>query len=211
MEKDSMKILSRNVIIAILAVAALTASVYAQNDGIVLLVQQSPVQGGTVTPEMGVHKFGLGEEIVLTAIPEPGYQFVYWIGDVGDPTSNRTTTYLDSPKIIIAVFERSEFEFLVTDELAQSRSGGGLIQSPADYSNQGYSGGSGAGDRRRIGPPDVPPPPDEPTNDFPVPPNGEVNDFPVPEPIPEPTTISMLILGCLGLVRNRRRLTNKGL
>ena len=209
MKKNNMKI-SNWVLIAAALIAAgavMPRSAYAQNDdGIAILIQQSPVQGGTVSPEAGVHKFAIGEEVVLTAVPHPGYQFVYWIGDVGDLTANRTTVYLNSPKIIIAVFERSEFEFLVTDELTQSRPGGGLVRSPGDYGNQGFSGGGGG----------IPHDGHEqssfkPQDDFPTPPNNEANDFPAPEPIPEPATILLLSLGCLGLVRKRRELTNDSL
>ncbi len=186
--------------------------VYALDDGMALLVQQSPVQGGIVTPELGVHKFESGSEIALVAAPKPGYQFVHWIGDVADSTSSRTSVYLDSPKIIIAVFERSEFEFLVTDELADIRPGGGMHASPSDYSNQGYTGGGGAGGGGRQWSNPEPQPEPEPQDDFPAPPpDNDTNDFPVPEPIPEPATILLLSLGCLGMVRKRRGLANNSL
>jgi hypothetical protein len=184
-------------------------SAYALDNGMALMVEQTPVQGGAITPEAGVHKFESGSEIALVAVPKPGYQFVYWIGDVADSTSSRTSVYLDSPKIIIAVFERSEFEFLVTDELADIRPGGGMYRSPSDYSNQGYSGGGGAsnGGGWQWSNPEPQP---EPQDDFPAPPpDNDTNDFPVPESIPEPATILLLSLGCLGMVRKRRGLTNK--
>jgi hypothetical protein len=202
-EKDILKIYRWHIIVAFIAVVMiLPGPVYCQDDGVVLLIQQSPVQGGTVTPEMGVHRFEPGEEVVLTAVPKPGYQFIYWIGDVSEPTANRTSVYLNVPKIIIAVFERSEFEFLVTEELQEGAPGGGLIRSSADYANSGSASGGG---KRPHKPPGPPGPPEQPT-DFPVPPEGEENDFPVPPPIPEPATILLLFFGSLGLVRKRRKL-----
>ncbi len=209
MIKDNLKISGLSAVISAFLVIGVVCPglAFCQDNGIVLLIQQSPAQGGSVTPEEGVHKFGTGEEVVLTAVPKPGYQFVYWIGDVSDSTANRTSVYLNAPKIVIAVFERSEFDFLVADELPQSRPGGGLTPSAPDYANTAYSGG-GAKRPSKPGVPSIPPEtPEEPADDFPAQPEGEVNDdFPVPEPIPEPATISLMILGCLGLVRKRRAL-----
>ncbi len=79
---------------------------YEQEQGYCLLVQASPVDTGFVTPEPGVHRIGLNETVVLKAVPKPGYRFLYWLGDVDNPTANETIINLDSPKIVIAVFER---------------------------------------------------------------------------------------------------------
>jgi hypothetical protein len=176
-------------------------------DGAMLLLQQTPPQAGMITPAVGVHNFGLNTDVTLTAIPKPGYQFVYWMGDVSDPTANRTIVYLDTPKIVIAVFERSEYEFLAVQERAQSAPGRTALRaSAADYARQGGGqGGNGGGGGRRPGPLEPP----EPPEDFPVPREGE--DFPVPEegedfpaPIPEPATLSFLALGSLALLRKRK-------
>jgi len=114
-----------------------------------LLLQQSPVKGGSITPESGVHYFNLNTNITITALPEPGYRFIYWLGDVSNPTSNITVVNLDSPKIVIAVFEREEYEFLA-DAVAGTTSAptGGLTTSSRDYSRAGFSGGGGGGGRR---------------------------------------------------------------
>ncbi len=139
----------------------------------------------------------------MTAVPKPGYHFVYWLGDVSDPTANSTIVYLDAPKIVIAVFERVEYDFLAVEERAQSRPVGGLVGSAGDYARGG--GGGGIGRRPSWpSPPSPPPPPPEEEEDFPVPPEG--NDFPVPEPIPEPATVLLLGWGSLALLRNRSRM-----
>lgn len=166
--------------------ACLAAPAYCQTT---LMVQQSPPDGGTVTPAVGVYDFAPNSEVTLTAVPKPGYQFVYWLGDVSDATSARAVTYLNTPKIIIAVFVRSEYEFLLGSDAIRSMPIGGMYASARDYGNQGGGGAS-------IGrPPSFSPPrPPENNQNVPVP---EPHNIPIPEPVPEPATGVLLILGGL--------------
>lgn len=182
----------QGVILAIVVIAAgLPEPAYCATDDPVLLLQQSPAEGGTVTPQAGVHHFDLNTDVTLTAVPKPGYQFVYWLGDVSDPTANRTVVYLDAPKIVIAVFDRVEYEFLAMDERAQSAPIGGLLAHAGDYGRQGYTGGGRKRPSKFRWPgPSEPPPPDE------------ANDFPVPAP--EPATAVLLILGSLFALTGRK-------
>jgi len=199
---------------AVLTVAAIfcvfVGTGYCQTDGTALLLQQSPPEGGKTSPVVGVHHFELGAEVTLTAVPSPGFQFVYWLGDVIDSTENSTTIYLDAPKIVIAVFERSEYEVLIVEERATSAPGGGLIASPREAMQQGFGGPGGQRPHKlRLAKKQEEPEPEPPKPDFPVPEQGEEvpvpeeGDFPVPE-IPEPTTISLLAFGSLALLRKRR-------
>jgi len=151
---------------------------------VAVMVQQSPADGGTVTPSVGVHNLNTGSDLTISAIPKAGYQFVYWLGDVTDPTSGTTTMRANSPRIIVAVFERVENEFTMpVASLLVSGGGSGLYASPADIIRQSNSAG---GAKRPHKPyyPDNPEEPDEP------------DDFPVPE-VPEPTTITLLALGTM--------------
>ncbi len=208
MKRNNSIFIGWQVVILALAVVlcGLLEPAYCETDGTALLLQQTPPQGGKITPGVGVHHFEPYAEVTLTAVPKPGYQFVYWMGDVSDPTANSTIVYLDAPKIVIAVFERVEYDFLVAEGMAQGRPVGGLSGGGADYSRGGGGGGTG---RRRPGPPSN----GENGNgengngengngDFPVPPEG--NDFPVPEPIPEPATGILLVLGSLFALARRR-------
>ena len=166
---------------AILIIAGvLFTPAYCQAPGVALLIQQSPTQGGTITPNPGVHNFALNSEVTLTAIPKPGYYFVCWLGDVADPTSSITIAILNKPKIIIAVFEQNEYD---TSSVEANTSGGmrgggsvaiihrspPLYNPPEEYNPQ---------------PPPTPPVPPEP-------------------PIPEPTTGLLLALGILAFLRRR--------
>ena len=166
---------------------------YCETDQPVLLLQQIPANGGTITPDTGVHHLELNTSVTLMATPKPGYQFVYWLGDVSDPTLNRTTAYLNAPKIIVAIFERAEYELEGMVEAGQGIPGGfrgGMRASARDYSRQGYSGGGA----RRPSIRRVSPPPPEP----PLPPPE------VPVPVPEPATVVLLAVGSFLAIAGRR-------
>ena len=132
-----------------LVIAALAVeSGYCQSNYAVL-VQESPVGAGTITKGMGVHNFGANKTVNLNAVPSPGWQFVYWLGSVSDPTRNNTTLAVDGPKIVIAVFERVAYDFTPSPGAV---SVGPEISTPQFYSpRNGYTGGGGGGD--------IPPPP----------------------------------------------------
>ncbi len=152
-----------------------------------------------------MHRFEKDAEVTLRAIPNPGYQFVYWLGDVSDAASSTTVVYLDTPKIVIAVFESVRYEFVDLVERAQISVGrGGLIPSPPDYSRRGGGGGGRKRPPKFEWPPWPEPPefpvPQEGEPEFPVPGDGDDVDFPVP--IPEPATV--MLLGFGGLIVCRR-------
>lgn len=192
---------TQGVVLALVIIAAvLTGPAYCQTDEVSILIQSSPANGGTISPGIGVHTFISDTEFTLTAVPKPGYQFIYWLGDVADPTVSRTVVYLDMPKIIIAVFERSEHEVILAAQVGiKSAPRGGMLRSGGDYRRQGYSGG-GAKRPHKFRWPEWPD--EEPEEgDLPVPGEGDA-DFPVPE-TPEPATAVLLALGTLLAARKR--------
>jgi hypothetical protein len=168
---------------------------YCQKNRPVLLLQKIPADAGTITPGEGVHYLPQNTSVTLTAVPQTGYQFIYWLGDVSDPQLNRTTAYLDAPKIIIAIFERAEFELEDMSEATQGIPGGlgdVLRASAADYSRQGFRGGGGGRRQSASGPPAQPPEPE------PLPPPE------IPVPTPEPTTLVLLAVGSYLAFAGRR-------
>jgi len=196
LQNNSIFMCSRKLIlVAVVAafICCLPGPAYCQTSGPALLLQQVPENAGTITPGTGVHYLQQNTSVTLTAVPRPGFQFVYWLGDVREPTLNRTTTYLDAPKIVVAVFERDEYELEDAAVIVQSIPGGlrgGLRARAADYSRQGYSGGGGRRPsvrRPSAKPPEPPLPPPE-----------------VPVPIPEPATILLLALGSYLAFAGRR-------
>jgi hypothetical protein len=197
MERDSSMLVGwRGVVLAILVIAVVSFEpAYCEPSEIALMLQQTPAGGGEITPARGVHRFDLNIDVTLTAVPKPGYRFVYWLGDVSDPTVSTTTVYVDAPKIIIAVFERAEYEFPEEIERATGSYGEGSIAGPAaDYSR---GGGGGAIKWRSSGRHGRKPPeePEEELPDFLVP--NQNADFFVPPAIPEPATVVLLGLGSL--------------
>jgi hypothetical protein len=189
-------------VLTILLSLAITSNCYAADYA--LLLQQSPVEGGSVEPGTGVHRVGDNSQVTLRAVPQPGYQFVTWLGDVDEPTAPVTNAFMDSPKIIIAVFERIQYESIANADLLFSGPGGGsgLRRSAADISS-----GSGSGAIRRTRPKSgyLQLPDEEEPDDFPV--ADTEDDFPVPgddTQTPEPSTI-LLMTGAAMLTRFRRK------
>lgn len=181
------------VLVVALILTGLLEPAHGQTGRIALILDQTPSQGGTITPGPGIYHFSLNAEVALTAIPRPGYQFICWLGDVSDPTAEHTVAYLDRPKIIVAVFEQTEYDIPLTKGRT---SGGGLISRAADPGWPGSSGIAG-------GKP-------EPT----IPKHAKADEF-VPEPkspassapVPEPASGILLALG--GLFALARRSTKR--
>jgi len=200
--------------VVLAAVVAITQSAYCQEGGdYCLMIQQSPVDAGFGSPGVGIHRMPIGEHVTLTAIPKPGYRFVYWMGNVSDPSASKAIVVMDAPKIVIAVFERAEHELLIGGGdgggggfVGGQGGGSGLVGVGADYSRGGSvsTGGSRGPSKRRFILPDyviV----DESDN-FPVP--GEGDSIPVPgedNPVPEPATVVILGAGGLMLLGRKRR------
>ena len=164
-----------------------------------LLLQQMPSQGGIVSPEIGVHHYSSDEsQVTLIAVPQPGYQFVYWLGDVLDPTANKTTALLNESKVIVAVFQRVEEGQLIVGQNVPTGGGGGGGSfssgspiSPAVNRTRGGGGYSSGGGGAST--------PTPPTTE------GDDNDPPDDPPgTPEPATGLMLTLGAAALLRKRK-------
>ena len=167
-------------------VCCLFAPAYCQTSEVSLLLQQTPAKGGAITPTAGVHHFELNSEVTLTAVPKPGYQFIYWLGDVSDPGAASTVVYLDKPKIIIAVFGQTENGTLIAEEGISFGGGGGaggsgLVNTVANF---GYMGGMSSGTGGRAKSPKV----------------VYVKSI---EVIPEPATGVLLLLGSLFALARR--------
>ena len=171
---------------------------FSQPDNCVLLLQQAPLNGGTITPGTGVHRLQTDETVVLKAVPNPGYQFVYWLGDVVDATSSKTETSIDSPKIIVAVFERVAFDFRAAAKATHINLG--PPRMIPNFNQAGGGGGGGSGGRPRDGGLEELPLVIE---EEAIP--DENDPFPVPDEIPEPATVMFLGLGSTLLLKNKKK------
>lgn len=168
-------------------VAVVSSVAMCQGNGYALMVEKSPAAGGVVTPGIGVRQTSPNETILLNASPTNGYRFLYWLGDVENPTKTHTSVQVDSPKLVVAVFERVDYE-------SSSSSSGSPSQAIASISGGGGRGGGGGGGGGYSSyPPGVP---SEETPSTPL-------YVPVPE-VPEPGTI-LLLGGGLAMLRSWRK------
>jgi hypothetical protein len=190
----------------LLMAAVLTAPAHAEGDGYALLIQSSPPEGGQVSPGIGVHRMSIGQTIALSATPQEGYRFLYWLGDVSTTTDADTSVSVDSPKLVVAVFARKEFD----EELpgvgiidGQFGGGGGRFINPI-RSPGGVNPAPREFDGFDFRPPNLP---DEPDNDDDIPVPGDNDDIPVPgdNEIPEPATILLLGCGSTILLKRKRK------
>ena len=171
----------------IIVLCCICTSAYSQEQNYTLLVQQTPDEAGEVTPDSGIHKFAEDSEVTLTATPKPGFEFLYWLGDVSNQDSSSTVVRLDKPKIVIAVFKPVQDE-LKTGTSPVSGSGGGgaaLYHNPVTISSPGAISGTGAksSDSQKV-----------------YVPSGDT-----PPVIPEPATGLLLTLGSVLTFTKRKR------
>jgi uncharacterized repeat protein (TIGR02543 family) len=88
-----------------------TAHFAAQNYDLTIAV--TPGGSGTTTPTAGVHLYGAGSVVDITAEAATGYRFVNWTGDVTNPNSTNTTVTMDANKTVTANFV--EFTGIIID------------------------------------------------------------------------------------------------
>lgn len=162
-----------------------------QDDQFALLMQKSPRYGGIVTPVSGVQMAGPYQLVEISATPRQGFEFLYWLGDVTEPTNSSTTVLLDSPKLVIAIFERSELVPLESAGVAGVSGGGAfsagnLTPNPVSYP-KAFSSAS----------PSSPPSKSPPTTYIFTPDDD-------PPAVPEPATIALLAAGSLILLKRKR-------
>ncbi|MBN1973196.1 MAG: PEP-CTERM sorting domain-containing protein [Sedimentisphaerales bacterium] len=171
------------IFIFLIVVGCTFTSAYCQSQKMTLLVQQTPNEGGEVTPLAGTYKYDQDSEITLTATPNAGYEFLYWLGDVSEKESISTVVHLDKPKIVIAVFEKTPSN-LDTSSHVGGGGGGGLISNHVNIGNSvSISGGGGKSQKPIV-----------------YAPSGDKTPV-----IPEPATGLLLAIGSLFTFTKRRR------
>ncbi len=173
-----------------------SAQASGQEEGTSLMLDVTPPQGGSLNLVPGVHSYDRDAAVNLVATPKPGYQFVCWLGNVSDTTTGTTMVFLDSPKMVIAVFERNKFESIEEDGLGETggemvggvESSGGLTRSSSGFEGGGggiQSGGAVSQESNNLSVPDD-----------------------VPVPVPEPVSAALFFAGSLILARSRRNAAN---
>jgi hypothetical protein len=59
---------------------------------------------GSTSPAVGSHSYPLGTVVTITAVPDRGWRFVNWTGDVADPNSPSTNVTMNTDKTVTANF-----------------------------------------------------------------------------------------------------------
>jgi uncharacterized repeat protein (TIGR02543 family) len=85
-----------------------------------LTMAVDPTEGGTTDPAVGVHAYPEDEVVDITAIPNAGYQFDNWTGDVANPDSASTTVLMDGDKTVTAHFSLVPVVFLADNDFDAS-------------------------------------------------------------------------------------------
>ena len=167
---------------AVLAVGlARPVRAYGETHAYELCIEQSPAKAGKVTPDSGTHRFSANAVVALSAEPQPGYRFVYWLGDVADPGSKQTTVQVDATKVVVAVFQPEKKDALEERLRVGGGGGGPLVPTSIDLQAPACNPAAGGGRSR-------------------------TNTVIVPVIVtPEPATILMLAFGALALRRRRRQ------
>ena len=76
-----------------------------------LTMAVDPSEGGTVTPDVGVHTYAAGAVVDISAVAAEGYEFDHWAGDVANPDAASTTVTMDAAKTVTAHFvEIAEYD-----------------------------------------------------------------------------------------------------
>lgn len=69
-----------------------------------LMMQASPGADGTTNPVPGTYSEDVNSVIAIQAIPNSGYHFINWAGNVADPNNPSTTIAMNQPQTVTANF-----------------------------------------------------------------------------------------------------------
>ena len=92
----------------------------------------SAAAGGTTNPSPGTNMYYIGTVVQIEAIPDTGYKFSYWTGDIssGQESDNPITITVDGEKSIIANFVIQQYTLSIA-----ATSGGTTDPSPGIYTH----------------------------------------------------------------------------
>jgi len=97
---------------------------------------------GSTTPSEGSHSYDEGELVQIRAIPDTGWQFDYWDGDVARESASSTTVTVDDDTTITAVFVEIPPGSYVLELLCEPADGGTVRLSPTADRNRYEEGTS---------------------------------------------------------------------
>jgi uncharacterized repeat protein (TIGR02543 family) len=100
---------------------------------VILTMQVNPLEGGTTGPIPGSHSFTLNEVVHIIAVPNPGYVFSHWTGDVAVPNSASTSVTMTENKTVTAHFTVGQQQKAILTISSSPNTGGETIPSTGSY------------------------------------------------------------------------------
>ena len=100
---------------------------------VILTMQVTPLEGGTTGPQPGSHTFSLNETVYISAVPNPGYVFSYWTGDVADPYAASTSIVMSENKTVTAHFTTGQQQKAVLTISSSPVEGGDTTPTAGSY------------------------------------------------------------------------------
>ena len=109
-------------------------AVFQQKSNQALLTMQiDPAGGGNTGPEPGTHVFNLNDKIYITAVPNPGYTFSHWTGEVNNTNEATTFVILNKNKTVTAHFTQGQPDRATLTISSNPSSGGVTDPSAGSY------------------------------------------------------------------------------
>ena len=95
-----------------------------------LTVSTQPSAGGTVTKNPSASQYNSGATVTIEAVPNNGYRFVNWSGDISGTETSKTITMTKNMNVV-ANFEVIQTETYTLTVSAQPSAGGTVTKNPS--------------------------------------------------------------------------------
>jgi hypothetical protein len=106
------------------------------------LIVESTEGGSVTTPGENAYTYEKDEVVNLTAVPDEGYEFIDWTGDVStiaDTSAASTSITMNDNYYITASFGVGIYDWYDLDAIRENLSGSYILMNDLDYNTPGYA------------------------------------------------------------------------